>query len=59
MIPNTARTPATRLPESSRFSFTENFEQQEDFYEQMQEEVELTMLRQGHGVRRAPKFNDE
>ena len=55
---NTEHT-ANQLPESNRFNFADSFNHQEDFYDQMQEEVELNMLRQGHGVRRAPKFNDE
>lgn len=45
--------------ESNTFQFVEKFDDQEDFYDKMQEDVELELLRQGHSVRRTPRLYDE
>jgi len=59
MIQPAQPAPTNRIPEDKRFDFADTFEDQEAYYDEMQEEVELHMLRQGHGVRRSPRLYDE
>lgn len=46
-------------PNASVFEFADFDDVGDTFYDDMQEEVELTMLRQGHGVRRSPRFRED
>ena len=46
-------------PNASMFEFADFDDPVDTYYDDMQEEVELTMLRQGHGVRRSPRFREE
>jgi len=41
------------------FEFADFDDSVDTYYDDMQEEVELTMLRQGHGVRRSPRFRED
>jgi hypothetical protein len=46
-------------PNGSMFEFADFDDAVDTYYDDMQEEVELTMLRQGHGVRRSPRFRED